>query len=297
VVLPTRERSMHIDLWTGLVPAQTLEHRAARFERAAERWHRVPVAMHDLGERDRGGRASGGVRTIFRGLGVEMLYQTVFAGRARAALAAQGGADDVNAPERPPPAAALVIDVPMPRPGQQANLELVLRWHEPRGGTRFETRPPPPRLDDRQRRVLEAWRHERCGGEAVAERLDERQVDWCSAAADDRFVDDEGHALVALGHAALWRTAGEGADWIDVALVAHVAERWVEVPLVLLDEALDGEVRTWLLLAADTPAVDADRLRAALAASGCWVARRAGIGVFVMAGVATDTAAPVDARR
>lgn len=293
VVLPTRERSMHIDLWTDLVLAQALDHSAARWPRAGERWHRVPVAMHDLGERDRGGRASGGVRTLFRGLGVEMLYQAVFAGRAEAAMAGRRAPEPAAAAA---PAAVLVVDVPTPRPGQQANLELVLRWHEPPGGTRRVGSAPAPRLDDVQRRVLDDWRHRRDGGEAPAAGLDAARVDWRAAGAADAFEADDGRALVALGHAALWRAAGAEADWLDVALVVRHAGRWAEVPLLLHDDAVDGELRTWLLVDAAALPCGADALRQALAGPACWVARRAGVGVFVMAGVAPD-AAPGDAGR
>ncbi len=286
VVLPTRERSMHIDLWTDLVLAQALEHRSARFERAAERWYRVAVAMHDLGERDRGSRARGGVRTLYRGIGVEMLYQAVFAGRVAAALAQDPEPAPVS--RRPAP---VVVDLPLPKPGQRANLELVLRWHEGPEGTRFEGAAAAPPLDDLQRHLFEAWRRERSGGEDAAAALPAAQLDWRAAGPDDRFADEEGRALPALGHGALWRAAGSGCDWLDVALLVHdPAHGWRPQPVVLHEEAIGGELRTWLLLAPGAGASDAGALRAALAVRACWAARRAGVGVFVMAGVALDAA-------
>lgn len=282
VVLPTRERSMHIDLWASLVPAQALEHRAARFERAAEPWHRVAVAMHDLGERDRGSGA--GARTLYRGLGVEMLYQAVFAERALLALAPRA------APEPPAMRAPqLVVDVPPPRPGQQANFELVLRWHEPPGPTRRLDGAASVVLNELQRGVLERWRQERTTGSS--ELLAAAAVDWQPAADGDRFVDDEGRPLAALGHGALWRCAGEAAHWLDVALVVRdAAAGWRELPLVLHEESRHGVLRTWLLLAPAPPGVDAAALRAALATRACWSLRHAGVGAFVMAGVALDGA-------
>lgn len=283
VVLPTRERSMHIDLWTTLPAAQALEHRAARFERAGDPWHRVALAMHDLGERDRGTRA--GVRTLYRGLGVEMLYQAVFADRGLAALAPRAATE--RAPMNTP---QIVVDVPLPKPGQQANLELVLRWHAGPEGSRYLGAAAAPPLNERQRGLIEAWRSERGGGDSAAARLSLPLLDWRPAAPEDRFADDEGRPLQALGHGALWRAAGEGCDWLDVALLCRgsSATGWQPLPLVLHEEAIEGELRTWLLLAPGVTAPDPGALRAALATRACWVARRAGVGVFVMAGVALD---------
>lgn len=289
VVLPTRERAMHLDLWTDLVGAQALEHRDQRFDAAGQPWHRVRIAMHDLGERDRGGPASGGVRTLFRGLGVEMLYQSVFAGRALDALGVHAGGAAVSAGPRAG-ATPVVVDVPLPRPGQQANLELVLRWHDPDAadrGTRFAGAAQTLSLSAEQQRRLAAWQQQRSGA-APASALAPASIDWRPATPQDRFADDDGRALAALGHGALWRAAGDDVDWLDFALVVRGPAGWTDLPVRLHDEAVDGAWRTWLLLAADMPAVDVAALRHALAdpARGCWVARRAGVGVFLMAGVA-----------
>lgn len=290
VVLPTRERAMHLDLWTDLVGAQALEHRAERFDAAARPWHRVRIAMHDLGERDRGGAASGGVRTIFRGLGVEMLYQTVFAGRALGALGARAGAAAMSPVDRAG-TLPVVVDVPLPRPGQQANLELVLRWHDPAAadrGTRFAGDTETLRLSGEQQRRLAAWQQQRGGGAVPASALAAAMIDWRPAGAQDGFVDDAGRTLAALGHGALWRAAGDDADWLDFALVELGPSGWSELPVRLHDDAVDGAWRTWLLLDADRPAAEVAALRRAFAdpARCCWVARRAGVGVFLMAGVA-----------
>jgi hypothetical protein len=294
VVLPTRERRMHVDLWTDLVLAQALQHDDARWNAAAQPWHRVRLAMHDLGERDRGGRETDGPRTLFRGLSIEMLYQTVFIGRAHAALAADSEAGR-TAPVAPDGVRTqVIVDLPIPHPGQQANFELVLRWRdasEPDGPVRF-ARTPPPGLDDQQRAVLERWRRERAraGGSSL---LDRATIDWQPATDAQPLVDDDGNRWLALGHGALWPAAGDDADWLDAALVTHDAAGWRCVPLQLVDDVRDGVARTWLF----APEGAAGSLRAALGSDtqSCWALQRAGLGAFVMAAADPQRGVPSDA--
>ncbi len=294
VVLPTRERAMHLDLWSDLVLAQVLQHDPTRWPAAADPWFRVRLAMHDLGERARGARDPADRRTLFRGLSIEMLYQAVFIGRAQAAL----DADTSVAPPNPAAGAPgqWVVDLPLPSPGQQANFELVVRWRDSAatpGPTRFAGAQPavPANLDDAQRAWLVRWRETQAASPERASHVDATALDWRVAAADDSFTDDEGQCWAALGHGALWRCAGDEADWLDTVLLAYHAGAWSSVPLHLQDDGVDGVPRTWLFVRQSAD-VDVPALRAAFASAhrACWAIRRAGLGAFVMA--AADLAQP-----
>lgn len=250
-LLPSRERSLHLDLWCDLVLAQALQHDAARFERPAG-WHRVEVAMHDLGEQVRGSRTEGAPRRMHRGLRVEMLYQAVFVGRTLA----MAGAD---AAPRPVP---VVVELPV-HPGQQANFEFIVRWRDGGGLRRTGSAEGVP-LAPRKRALLEAWRATQ---PAVEPRRVDSAIDWRPADAGD-----------VLGEAALWPLV-PAAQWLDLALVVCRRGRWSCVPLGV-DEA-EGSPRHRLAVEAGAPA-----LRAALAQGrGCWVLRPAGSGAFVMLGI------------
>lgn len=306
VVLPARERSMHVDLWTDLVLAQALAHDAARFDDPRP-WHCVTVAMHDLGGRERAGKGDGTSRHIHRGLGVEMLYQTVFAGRATLALAPQ---EDGWSPPLPPPEPAIVLEVPRPSPGQQANYRLVLRWKEDDedGGTvRFDSDASAPPLDPHQLAVLRRW----AVGEVArggARRLSLAEVDWHTAREPEDGAERDEQLL---GDAALWQAAatlGPTPEWIDVMLVVHHRGRWQQMPLALADLAprADGEAAdakdgtsprcALRLRASDDTAVDPRRIRRALDSERCqcWAGRAAGLGAFLMVGVDLDREARPD---
>lgn len=298
VVLPTRERAMHLDLWSDLVLAQVLQHDPARWPAAAEPWFRVRLAMHDLGERARGARDPADRRTLFRGLSIEMLYQAVFIGRAQRALDATAD----TAPPAPAPGAPgqWVVDLPLPSPGQQANFELVVRWRdgaaEP-GATRFAgaQSPAPAAFDADQRAWLARWRQAQAASPERASHIDAAALDWRPA--DDTLIDEDGQAWAALGHGTLWHCAGNEADWLDTVLLVWRAATWSGVPLHLQDDVVDGVARTWLFVPQSAD-LDVPALRAAFASTrhACWAIRRTGLGAFVMA--AADLAQPVlrDAR-
>lgn len=298
--VPSRERSMHIDLWTNVVVAQTLVHSDTRWAPACagQRWHRVRVSMHDLGEQSRGSRAKGEVRTVVRGLGVEMLYQAVFIDRmARLPELQDGPPNRPDAPAQAPPQ-TIELQLASPRPGHESNFRFVIRWREGEptaSEPRFAGPPPALALTRAQQAVVQRWQsnHRRAPSRGLAR----ASLDWAPAGELDRFEDETPTPLLALGHAALWQAAGEDAQWLDLALMVHLQGCWHDLPVVQLDEWRDGTLRSWLLLET-WPAALATRAPAELAEAlacaqrSCWVGQAAGAGVFVMAALDLDRPAP-----
>ncbi len=304
-VLPTRERSIHIDLWTNLVLAQVLAHDPQRWQGPAVSgsWHRVKLAMHDLGERDfREG--SDGTRTVFRGLGVEMIYQAVFIDHITARLNKPGGLEHTMArAESSEWQPTIEIALPPQCAGQQPNIRIVLVWQSETGdkaatssSPRFAAAPHQLVLDAGQRQVMAAWAKRRVGGpeapasQAQPSRLDHAQLGWRSATDADRFADESGQALAALGHLRLWGAIRPQLEWLDLVLIVQARGRWHRLAPHSVDALQDGESRTWLLLDADElDAADLDvrQLRLALCdpAAHLWVCRYAGLGAFVMLAV------------
>lgn len=298
-VLPTRERSMHIDLWTGVVHAQVLAHDPARWrdDPAAGPWHRLRIGMHDLGEKDGPRSSAKGVRTVYRGLGVEMLYQVVFVDCATALLQLQRDQEStMKIGDRTVAAQTIVVEIEAPSTGQHPNVQLVLRWKDrpPRDSQpRFSRALKGLELDPRQRQALAAWRWRRAGNDVTANPLDAVLVDWRTATVADRFDDENGSVLIALGHAALWGAVSPHCEWMELALQVRLGDRWQGLPVCVHDESIGGELRSWLLLElADPPqpGLDVERLRSALASPdcSCWVANPAGLGVFVMGAIDLD---------
>lgn len=299
-VLPTRERSMHIDLWTSFVTAQVLSHDPARGQgNAADRpWHRLRMAMHDLGERDKPDENTGGVRTVYRGLGVEMIYQAVFMDCANGLLQLQRDHEPaMNSHLQTPAVQTIMVDLDAPCTiGQQPNLQLVLRWKNPSmpaAGRRLDLASARPDLTRLQRQALEDWGWQRAHSHSTAMPLDPVLLDWCPANEGDRFVDPSGAELAALGHAALWGTVGRRVDWIDLSLRLHLNGHWSNVPLIIQEHASGGELRSWLLLAPaefGEAALPVDAVRKALrSTTNClWAATPAGVGAFIMLAIDLD---------
>ena len=195
------------------------------------------------------------------------------------------------------------IVLPAQSAGQQPNIRIVLAWQSeasnvvaPSSGPRFAAAPRALVLDAGQRQAMAAWAQSRASGPAVAAaqtqsgRLDHARFDWQSATAADRFVDESGHALPALGHLRLWGEIGLQLEWLDLVLIVQAQGHWRSLALHSVDARQDGECRTWLLLDADElDAADLDvrQLRLAIAdpAAHLWVCRYAGLGAFVMLAV------------
>ena len=299
-VLPTRERCMHIDLWTGLVPAQLLAHDAARFQRQADgtAWHRVRLAMHDLGERDLRQRGGTAVHTLFRGLGVEMIYQAVFADAVERTLPppTEDAAMPAHAPKPTAPAGAPLLA--WLGAGQQPNIRLLQRWQPwptPLLGPNADRRADPApagaaAMTPAQQRVFDAWLQSQRVDPDAAHAVQAADLHWRGAVPGTGFRDEQGLPLVNLGQAALWAAAGADAQWLDVAFVVRSHGRWHPLPLLLHDVAVDGGLHTRLLAdpaAASSPALDLDRIADALGdpARCFWSVHRGGLGAFVLGAV------------
>lgn len=292
-VLPSRERNIHMDVWTDLVLAQALSHDPLRFQRAAagDLWHRVRIGMHDLGTRERGAQDGGGVQAFVRGLGVEMIYQAVFIHAAGAALRPALQAEVPVRPTRPPPSPqVIVVSLPEGCPGQATNLELVLRWQQREGARRLCTDDAlvgmPPVLTEHQSRAIGDWMARRPPRPDAASELPPSVIDWVAAEPAHRFEDESGAAWHVLGHARLWAAAGDGADWLDLLCVAWDKGRWHSLTVCLQDTLMAGELRSWLLVepaALAAAGFNPDTLRAALQTPGAnfWAVHRAGLGAFV----------------
>ena len=300
-VLPTRERNMHIDLWTGFVQAQVLSHDPARGQgdKAGQRWHRVRVAMHDLGEKDTPDANTGGVHTVYRGLGVEMIYQVVFMDCASALLKLQRDHEPAMRAADPPrpPVQTIVVDVDAPCPmGQLPNLQFVVRWTDrssPGAARRLEPMTARPELTLPQQQALEDWRWQRALSQSAAIQLDPVLLDWCSCRDGEKWLDQSGAGLAALGHAALWETVGRRFDWIDLGLRLRVSGRWSNVPLIIHERAELGQLRSWLMLAPtefDLAPLPVDAMRTAMQspATCLWAATPAGVGAFIMVAIDLD---------
>lgn len=304
--LPSRERAIHLDLWTGLVHAQLLAHDAKRFAAAAagQVWHRVPVDMHDLGGGPRPGKPGKPgemALSLVRGLGVEMIYEVAFIDAAMGAL---------RQPPQPKPAMAatdaptlkltIVLDLPTPPPGHELTMELALQWLAPDTKRRLpsldKSLPEPVRLSAEESKVYAAWREQCAPSAAAAVALSPASMDW-RADAPATALDDEaslpwhelGHAL---GHARLWAVAGATAQWLDFALAVRSGGRWQMLPVCLHDEVHDGELRSWLLIEAEDalPGIELEALRAAfLDRDSCiWCTHHDGLGAFVLCAVDLD---------
>jgi hypothetical protein len=292
--LPARHGSLHLDLWTCAVKAQTLAFDPAvwQAQAAGSAWHAVRVDMHELS--GNGAAGTGRAPRAAAGLSVESLYRTVFIDRLQALLARAPMSEDAahdgaaRAGEH-----TLTIDVDPPRAGHLPNLRLLLRWRDPAGpaarfidGSDDVTRGTSP---DALRRWLAGQ-----GDEGVAHALDRRRIDWRAAAPQDRFVDQAGNPLLALGHGALWDAVDPQVQWIDTALMVRVDAAWYELPAVLHDQpAGAGSDRTWWLLpegAALPPTLDASQLQSAARAPVAmhWVAHEEGVGAFVTVAIDVD---------
>ncbi len=288
LLLPARERHLHIDLWTDLVQAQALEHRHERFA-AAQPWHRVGLKMHDLGVREEG--RNGGRARIDRGISVDLLHLPAFTNRAQLALRAP--TRHAAAPAHPP--GTLVLDLPQLAPGQEANFRLVLRLH----GTPAAEQDDAPRrlgpigapvLDPVQQGIYAQWLEREEWG--AARELPASEIGWRAPATEARAL--HAAAGVDLGSGALWRAAassGQMPGWLDVALVMRRQGHWATRDLTLYANTLAGQLHCGLMLdPAAGPAHEAAALRRALGTPGRarWVACRAGLGAFVMASVDLD---------
>lgn len=300
MVLPSRERSMHLDLWTDLVLAQVLSHHASRWERTAagDRWHRVRIAMHDLGTRAYRTPSGAGVRTFVRGLGVEMIYQAVFIHCAGAALGRSLFAEmPANSTQPSPATQMIVVKVPVGCPGQEMNLELAVRWLRHDEGRRLFadalSTHAPLVMTEGQQRVIGDWSARRPVRESQARALNSSVVDWCPAALADCFEDESGTGWAALGHARLWAAAGEQAQWLDLVLTVWDNGRWHSLPLCVQDELIGGDLRSWLLVEVGTavlPGINPGAVRAALQVQDAnfWAVRAAGVGAFICCAVDLD---------
>lgn len=306
LLLPARERHLHMDLWTDLVQAQALDHQPERFATPSP-WHRVGLKMHDLGVHE---QVEGGAPMLFdRGIGVDLLHLPVFADRAWLALQAQPQTGHAAAAAARPQ--TIVVDLPELAPGQAANLRLVLRM----AGTPGDEDPPrllasfePPALNAEQQALYRQWA-DRDGG--VARVLAPDDLCWqvtyeADAAGEAGGAPPPG----ALGSAALWRAAagpGGTPQWLDVALVVRRQGRWTQRPLEVRACVVAGELRCALGLddegqegaeGQERDPSDAALLRRALRdpARAWWVGTRAGLGALVMVGVDLDGAASAHGR-
>ena len=308
-VLPSRKRRIHLNLWTDVVLAQVLAHDASRWDRCADgqRWHRIELPLHDLGERDCGDSAAG-AHTIYRGLGSEMIYQAVFIDRVAAWLQGSDGVESAMPPTDIDPAASLhTVEVHLPghSPGQQGKLRIVIDWQ---GGspapptTRLASSLPTLTLSTRQQRQIDTWRQAQQASAAPpsspdnscppkfglpTQRIDAGPLDWQLPPDTASFVGDQGQRLLALGHGTLWDGLGSDLEWLEFALVVHARGGWHELAAHWFDEEVAGKLRSWLLL---EPAALADAdigiatLRAAVpdASLAVWSGHRAGLGAFML---------------
>ena len=204
-----------------------------------------------------------------------------------------------------PPDWQQTIDIAVPDycAGQQPNIRIVIGWQSaPKdlaagsSSRRFAAPQDDLVLDPGQRQVLAAWKQRRSASadaikpEAQAWRMDRTLLDWRHAMPADRFADESGQALPALGHLRLWDAAGPQVEWLDLELVVQARGGWHRLALYCVDVAQGGESRTWLLLdpgELDASALDVRFLRSALCdpTASIWVCRYAGLGAFVMLAV------------
>jgi hypothetical protein len=278
-----------MDLWLQPVLAQVLAYDQARWGSAGldGRWHAVRLAVHDLGARDVGDLADG-PRTLHRGLSVEMLYEALFIDRTTVAIEQHRTEESAMMDSRES-SSAQAIDIAFPGccAGQQLNLRVILDWRGAKpiaGPTRRRgSMPLPIALDADQQRSIRQW--QATATRSHAEPVDPAKLDWQPA--QRRFGDDAIEA--ALGHIDLWGSIDASVQWCDFVGVGCLNDRWVTLPLNLVDGAIDGRARTWLTFDSDDAAslaalgIDTATIRHRLAhKSDClWVMRRAGLGLFL----------------
>lgn len=313
-LLPARERHLHLDLWTDLVQAQVLDHRPGRFDEDEAPWHCVPLSVHDLNVREAGKGEDGHAIRIDRGIGIDLLHLPVFADRA--CLAWQALSAPAQAVHAHVEGNTIVVDVSELAPGQEANLQLVIRLagqlgnggaakvRRKAGASRFAAPPSPfvpPVLDALQDDIYRRWAEREDG---VARALAAVQLDW-------RDVTDSAPHRGApppappggLGSAALWRAMsidGRPPQWLHVALVALHGGKWRRCALVVHPAVVEGELHCALCLdeddaaeaPGDEPPIGAAELRRALQdpARTHWVGSHAGLGACVLVGVELDGA-------
>ena len=296
--LPTRDGALHLDLWTCVVKAQALAFDAARWPAyaAGTRRHGVRIDMHELSGNGRDGAKASASRRVPSGVSVESLYRTVFIDRLQAVLGRTAErhrtGTDAHAAEH-----AIAIDMDRPHNGHLPNLRLLLRWRDPTATPlRFAAAEAEGEAGSSaaSREALRRWLA-RQGDERVASELHRERLDWSADSAVQRFTDDNADALMALGHAALWRAVDPAVQWIAPAVAVCFEGGWYELPVVLHDSpGEDGAVeRTWWLLRESEPlpaGLDAaSLLQAARSAQAVQcVGHQAGLGAFVMLAIDVD---------
>lgn len=302
-LLPAAEKELQMDLWTGLVAAQALDHRPERFA-ARDPWHRVTLKMRGLGVREQGRRR----QRIDRGLGVDLLHLPVFADRAWLALRtprrAKASVDNGALHAAHPP--TVVLELPLLAPGQQANFSLVLRLADSDAAADGDDAPrlanvfPPPALDATQRGIYDEWLTRRGRGAArpTPRALAATLLDWQAPEAEGDIGPRPVTSLpFDLGSGALWRAASSPArapQWLDVALVVRQHGCWAVREVSLYGCVAGGELHAGLQLEEPAPALEVAALRRALAMPGgaIWVASEAGLGTLLMAGIDLDRRTP-----
>ncbi len=271
--LPAHAGSLHLDLWTCAVKAQTLAFDAARWPQCAAgtSWHGVRIDMHELGQ---------GANNSSSGLGIETLYRVVFVDRLRAAQSGAGprleAVVTIDGAVTDAGEHTIAIEMDRPRPGHLPNLKLLLRWRDPSAGPlRFAA--DDASMSTPQAQALQRWLADQGQG-SVARWLPFEAIDWHSGSgADD-----------ALGHGAFWPALDDDAQWFDPALVVGIDGAWYELPVELHD---DADRTTWVVRADATLPAGLDRATLLQAAAGGalqWLATDAGLGAFVMAAIDVD---------
>jgi hypothetical protein len=120
---------------------------------------------------------------------------------------------------------------------------------------------------------------------AHAAAVDPDQFDWQPAQHrnDDDAIDAK------LGHIDLWGSIDASVQWCDFIGMARLNNGWVTLPVNLVDDSIDGRPRTWVTIDTDDPlllatsGIDTAHIRSRLdRKQDClWVARRAGLGLFL----------------
>lgn len=281
--LPARDGALHLDLWTCAVKAQALAFDPAVWaaQAAGTQWHGVRVDMHELSRRKSALASAPSSARAAVGLGVELLYRTVFVDRLHEALSRVRVT--LTAAQAPLAAGAateprtITVDLERPGSGQLPNLRLLLRWRDPPGGA----------LRSGRAAALPE-------GAAPVRGLSAARIGWRGAPASGHAPWPLADGTAALGDAAVWDCIGPDVQWLDAVLVACVDARWYELPLVLeeLPTPVEESPRTAWSLAAGAAlpgSLDAPTLRrAAREGAMRWSVHERGLGAFVMAVVDVD---------